>query len=51
MARIERFEDLTVWKAAVQIGVEIYKLTSKGPLSKDYSTKDQVRRSAVSIIE
>jgi four helix bundle protein len=49
MSKVEKFEDLNVWKDAVKIGVEIYKVTSRGTLSKDYSTKDQIRRSAVSI--
>ena len=49
MSKIRRFEDLEIWKDAVKIGVEIYEISSKGLLSKDYSTKDQIRRSAVSI--
>jgi len=49
MAKIERFEDLDLWKEAIVIGVEIYKLTSAGKLEKDYSSKDQLRRAAISI--
>jgi four helix bundle protein len=49
MAKIEKFEDLKVWQEAVKIGVEVYNLTSKGVLARDYSTKDQIRRAAVSI--
>ena len=49
MAKIERFEDLDLWKEAIVIGVEIYKLTSVGKLEKDYSSKDQLRRAAISI--
>jgi|SRR6478609_6205819 len=49
MAKIERFEDLDLWKEAVVIGVEIYKLTSIGKLEKDFSSKDQLRRAAISI--
>jgi len=49
MAKIERFEDLDLWKEAVVIGVEIYRLTSIGKLEKDYSSKDQLRRAAISI--
>jgi len=49
MAKIARFEDLDLWKGAVVIGVEIYKLTSTGRLEKDYSSKDQLRRAAISI--
>ena len=49
MPKVEKFEDLNVWKQAVKIAVEIYKLSSQGMLSKDYSAKDQIRRAAVSI--
>ncbi len=49
MAKIERFEDLDLWKEATAIGVEIYKLTSSGKLMRDYSSKDQLRRAAISI--
>jgi len=49
MAKIERFEDLDLWKEAIVIGVEIYKLTSVGKLEKDFSSKDQLRRAAISI--
>ena len=31
------------------IGVEVYNLTSKGKLEKDFSVKDQLRRAAISI--
>jgi len=49
MAKIERFEYLDLWKEAVVIGVEIYKMTSVGKLEKDYSSKDQLRRATISI--
>lgn len=49
MAKIERFEDLPIWQEAVSLGVEVYKLTSKGILAKDYSVKDQLRRAVISI--
>ena len=49
MATILRFEDLEIWKEAVKIGVEIYKLTSRDKLERDFSSKDQLRRAAISI--
>ncbi len=49
MAKIERFEDLEIWKDAIRIGVQIYKITEEGKLQKDFSAKDQLRRAAVSI--
>jgi four helix bundle protein len=49
MSKINRFEDLAVWKEAVVIGVDIYRLTSKGKLRRDFSAIDQLRRAAISI--
>jgi four helix bundle protein len=49
MAKIEKFEVIDSWKKAVSIGVEIYHLTSKVKLQKDYSSKDQLRSAAISI--
>jgi four helix bundle protein len=49
MATILRFEDLEIWKEAVKIGVEIYRLTFRDKLERDFSSKDQLRRAAISI--
>ncbi len=49
MAKIQRFEDLEVYKNALDISVYVYELTSQGKLSKDYGLKDQITRAAVSI--
>lgn len=49
MAKIERFEDLEIWKDAVSVGVQTYQLTCRGKLEKDFSSKDQLRRAAISI--
>ena len=49
MSTIKHFEDLEIWKDAVCIGVEIYKITEAGRLQKDFSSKDQLRRAAISI--
>jgi four helix bundle protein len=49
MAKIERFEDLDIWKEAVSIGVDVYHLTTRGKLEKDFSIRDQLRRAAISI--
>ncbi len=43
------FQDLTVWRQAKELAVEIYKVTRQPLLSRDYGMTDQVRRAAVSI--
>jgi four helix bundle protein len=49
MSKVEKFEDLEVWKLAVECANLIYELTSVGKFSHDYVLRDQIRRSGVSI--
>ncbi len=50
MAKVERFEELDVWKKARHLTNCVYDLTD-GPLfAKDFSLRDQIRRAAVSIL-
>lgn len=46
---MSNYEKLLVWQRAVDLGSNIYVLTRKKPLSLDFSLRDQMRRSAVSI--
>jgi four helix bundle protein len=48
-APMGKFQDLKVWQRGKDLAVAIYKLTSRGIFSKDYSLRDQIRRAAVSI--
>jgi len=49
MGKIERFEDLEVWKLSMELCTEVYKLTNIEIFSRDFGLKDQIRRSAISI--
>lgn len=40
---------MKVWQDAVDLSVEVYKLSRKGDLSSDFGLRDQIRRSPVSI--
>ena len=44
--KVKSFEDLEVWKNAMQLVVEIY---SELKENKDFGFKDQIQRAAVSI--
>jgi four helix bundle protein len=44
--KVEKFEDLLVWKAGMQLAVEVYSLLKD---SRDFGLRDQLQRSAVSI--
>ena len=43
------FRDLIVWQKAKDLAVTIYRVSEEGTLSRDYSLRDQIRRSAVSV--
>ena len=47
--KIEKFEDLEVWKSAIECANYIYALTSTGQFSRDFVLRDQIRRAGVSI--
>ena len=51
MATIQKFEDLEIWQLARQLAKEIFLLTKTEKLSKDFSLKDQMDRSAGSIMD
>jgi hypothetical protein len=44
--KIERFEDLEVWKKSVRLSIQIYKALKN---CKDYGFRDQLQRASVSI--
>jgi len=44
--KIERFEDLKIWQASVELAVSLYRELAN---CKDYGLRDQIQRSAVSI--
>lgn len=47
--KVNGFRSLNIWQAGKKLAVRIYKQTNKDPFVRDFSLKDQVRRSAVSI--
>jgi four helix bundle protein len=48
--RIECFEDLIAWQKARALTKQVYTLTLEGALARDFGLRDQMRRSAVSIM-
>ena len=47
---IHRFEDLDLWRVARELCNDIYKLSRKKSMSKDYGFSDQIRRASVSVM-
>lgn len=50
MSMITRFEDLECWKASRVLAKNVFLFSHTGPLSKDWDTRSQFRRAAVSIM-
>lgn len=45
----QRFEDLPVWRAAINLGVEVYRLTRPRWFADKADVRDQMRRAALSV--
>ena len=50
MATIERFEDIKAWQEARALTKQIYLFTNTGDIARDFGLRDQLRRSAVSVL-
>jgi four helix bundle protein len=48
MSKVNRFEDLKCWQAARKLVTEIYGITETGKLLRDFDTKSQIKRAALS---
>ncbi len=51
MATISSFTELEIWKLASELSTRIFEFSKIGLLSKDFSLKDQMNRSAGSIMD
>ncbi len=47
--KYQRFEQLPVWQAAIELAVRTYELTAAPEFAKRYSLRDQLERAAVSV--
>jgi len=50
MSRIKSFEDLTCWQEARALVQLAYSASAVGELSRDFGTRDQLRRAALSVM-
>jgi four helix bundle protein len=47
--KYQRFEELPVWLAAIDLGVRVYEMTAAPEFKSRYSLRDQIERAAVSV--
>ena len=50
MESFKNFEEIVAWQKARILTKEIYTISNKGKFDKDFSLKDQIRRSSVSVM-
>jgi four helix bundle protein len=48
--KVERFEELVVWQKARDLAVAVNRASSEGAFSRDWVTRDQIRRAALSVM-
>src|ERR1700760_4382050 len=49
MSKIDKFEELEIWKITVDIAVDVYLICDIEPLKSDWGMKDQIRRASCSM--
>ncbi len=49
--KIDRFEDMEIWKDARDLCKYVFELTSKELFNKDFKFRDQIRASAGSVMD
>jgi four helix bundle protein len=50
MASIKSFEDIEAWQKARVLARSVYEISGQGAFGRDFGLRDQIRRSAVSVV-
>jgi four helix bundle protein len=50
MTRFQRFEEIEAWQRARELANAVYDASDDGPFARDFGLRDQVRKSAVSVL-
>lgn len=50
MAGTRRFEDSEAWQKARELTRAVYAVSNQGPFARDFGLRDEIRRSAVSVM-
>ena len=51
MATVEKFEDIQAWQMARELAKYVYVLTNKDEFKREFSLKDQIKRSSGSAMD
>ena len=47
--KVQSFEDLIAWQKAMDVAVDVFSMTSKGPIARRFAFCDQIQRAASSV--
>ncbi len=47
--KIQKFEELNIWKSSLALTKDVYDITSQGKFAKDFGLRDQIQRAIVSV--
>jgi four helix bundle protein len=47
--KMEKFEDIDIWNKAIELYVDVYRMSEKAGMKNDFSAKDQLKRATLSI--
>ncbi len=50
MATFQSFTETEAWQKARELAREVYQVSNRGPFSKDFGLRDQIRRAVVSAL-
>ena len=50
MTAIKRFEDIQAWQEARELTRMVYRVSTRGALTRDYRLRDQIQGSAISVM-
>jgi four helix bundle protein len=48
--KVERFENLEIWKEARELSKVVFQITEKEPFCRDFKLRDQIKASSGSIM-
>ena len=50
MSTIQSFEEVFAWKKARELVLSIYRTTTEGPIAREFTLRDQLRRASISVV-
>jgi four helix bundle protein len=49
VSKVKRFEDLVVWKRAMDLAVDVHAISRQGEFARDFALRNQIQRAGISV--